>query len=41
MLDKELTTGLKVRKLLNLALKAGGYDNITMILIELEESDVR
>lgn len=39
MLDKGLTTGRKVQKLLKLALDAGGYDNITMILIELEASD--
>ena len=29
----------KARKLLNVALKAGGYDNITFIIIELKAGD--
>ncbi|MGB4613576.1 MAG: Stp1/IreP family PP2C-type Ser/Thr phosphatase [Erysipelotrichaceae bacterium] len=41
MLTDELTTTLKVRKLLNLAIKAGGYDNITIIIIELGDGDNR
>ncbi len=41
MLDQALTTGRKVQKLLKLALEAGGYDNITVILIELEANDIR
>lgn len=41
MVSKELSTTLKVRNLLNKALKAGGYDNITIILIELEAGDIR
>ncbi|NLC96938.1 MAG: Stp1/IreP family PP2C-type Ser/Thr phosphatase [Erysipelotrichaceae bacterium] len=41
MLTDELTTTLKARKLLNLALKAGGYDNITIIIIELKDGDNR
>lgn len=39
MLTDELTTTLKARKLLNVALKAGGYDNITIIIIELKAGD--
>lgn len=41
MLSNELGTTLKVRKLLNTALRAGGFDNITIILIELEVGDDR
>lgn len=41
MLSNELGTTLKVRKLLNTALRAGGFDNITIILIELEAGDNR
>ncbi|MFV0552201.1 MAG: Stp1/IreP family PP2C-type Ser/Thr phosphatase [Anaerorhabdus sp.] len=41
MTSKELSTTLKVRNLLNKALRVGGYDNITIILIELEASDNR
>ncbi|MFV0479080.1 MAG: Stp1/IreP family PP2C-type Ser/Thr phosphatase [Anaerorhabdus sp.] len=41
MLSQSLTTGRKVQKLLKLALDVGGYDNITMILIELEAGDGR
>ena len=32
-------TSAKARKLLNVALKAGGYDNITIIIIELKAGD--
>lgn len=39
MLNKELTTALKARRLLNFALRAGGYDNITIIIIELKAGD--
>lgn len=39
MLSFELTTALKARRLLNYALKAGGYDNITIIIIELKVGD--
>lgn len=39
MLDDELSTVLKARKLLNTALKVGGYDNITIIIIELTKDD--
>ncbi len=39
MLTDELTTTLKARKLLNLAIRAGGYDNITIIIIELGNGD--
>lgn len=35
IMNKKITTSLKVRRLLNLALKNGGYDNITIIVIEL------
>ena len=34
--DKEIDPALKTRKLLKAALEAGGYDNITIILIDLE-----
>lgn len=36
--DQELTTQLKLRRLLALALKAGGLDNITIILMEKGEA---
>ncbi len=39
LMDINTTTSLKPRALLNLALKAGGYDNITIILIEVEKGD--
>lgn len=41
MLSKELTTALKARRLLNYALKVGGYDNITIIIIELKGGEDR
>ncbi|MEG0076932.1 Stp1/IreP family PP2C-type Ser/Thr phosphatase [Anaerorhabdus sp.] len=41
MMSKELSTTLKVRNLLNKSLKVGGYDNVTIILIELEANDNR
>lgn len=37
MLNRSLSTIRKVKQLLKIALDAGGYDNITMILIELED----
>lgn len=39
LVDDDVAASMKIRKLLNLALKAGGYDNITIILIELEKGD--
>ena len=41
MKTNNLTATLKMRKLLNLSLRVGGYDNITIILIELEKGDNR
>ncbi|MCI7221999.1 MAG: protein phosphatase 2C domain-containing protein [Erysipelotrichaceae bacterium] len=41
MKTNTLTATLKMRKLLNLSLRVGGYDNITIILIELEKGDNR
>ena len=39
LMNQSVATSLKPRALLNLALKAGGYDNITIILIEIEKGD--
>lgn len=39
MFNEKLTTGRKVKELMKLALNVGGYDNITIILMELEGSD--
>lgn len=36
VLDEEIDPCLRVRKLLQAALEAGGYDNVTAILIDLE-----
>lgn len=41
VLDKSINTTLKIRKLLNLALREGGYDNITIVILELEKGDNR
>lgn len=40
VLDREMDPALRARKLLREALAAGGYDNITVILIDLEGDDV-
>ena len=37
--DEQLSLQNKNRKLMQEALQAGGYDNITVVLVEVEEKD--
>lgn len=39
ILMSDLSSAIKVRRLMNLALKAGGFDNITIILVEGQKGD--
>ena len=40
VLDKEFDPALRSRKLVKASLDAGGFDNVTVILIDLEEGDM-